>query len=56
MNIETVNKNNEFGRNPNNVFRLFRKMKKKTQMLLEKGACEEMMEHFTLVRRIEQDS
>ena len=25
-------------------------------MLLEGGACEEMMEHFTLMRRIEQYS
>ena len=24
-------------------------------MLLEEGACEEMMEHFTLVRRMEQN-
>ena len=24
-------------------------------MLLEEGACKEMMEHFTLMRRIEQN-
>ena len=25
-------------------------------MLLEEGACEEMMKHFTLMRRIEQNT
>ena len=52
---EAVRKINKLGRNLNNVSRHVRKLKIKVQMLFEEGACEEMMEHFILMRRIEQN-
>ena len=56
MKEEAVRKINELGRNPNNAFRPVRKMKIDIiQMLLEKGTCEEMMEQFTTMIRIEQN-
>ena len=51
-----LKKINEKGRNPNNVFRVVRKMKIESQILLEESACEEMLEHITLLKRIEENS
>ena len=45
-----MKKINELGRNHINVYRLVRKMKIERTDVVDEGACEEMMEHFTLMR------
>ena len=49
-----MRKFNEIGSNPNNVLRLVKKMKIESTDVVLEGSCEEMMEHITLMRRIEK--